>query len=80
MLTFLSMAYAHDGQDHSEEEIKSYSPMNPFGYFSDGEPIYGVLIIAFWLLIIKGIYELTLLILGRYFHMEQSNTKKGGKK
>ena len=61
LISLFSFSYAHT----SDKEDSTSSTILPFHYFSEGSYIQGVLILIFWILILKGLYELTMLILAK---------------
>ena len=65
LFSLFSISYTHsDGTGEDKVQSQS-STLLPFHYFSEGSITQGILIILFWGLLIKGIYELVIMILGR---------------
>ena len=61
------LLFAHgNGDGHDEEEPRSqFEKILPFMYFEEGDWVTGIFVIIFWIAILKGLFELSLLVLGR---------------
>lgn len=74
VLLYIPTALAHESDDlahqaeHEQEAVygsNDFTLINPIHYFTIGEVPMGLVMLFFWVLIIYGIYNLTLLVLGR---------------
>lgn len=71
MIVLQGASLAHDGVDHADEEEAIvhedgvYTSINPYGYFAEGRWVAGTIAVMLWLLVMKGLYDLTMLIVGR---------------
>lgn len=64
MLTPLT--FSHGNEDGHDEEPSNKSPINPLKYIEDKQYTSAIFIIIFWILILKGLYELTLMVLSKH--------------
>ena len=78
-LLLSSVAIAHDGEDDSTQHelenalgevnnrrsVNSWEGVSPIYHFREGNWFAGIFIIVFWLLALKGFFDLLVLIIGR---------------
>lgn len=69
LLGSFTSVFAHGTEEaHSEEGVDTKSTMDiilPFSYLEEGNYGGAILVVVFWFLLLKGLWELTMLILGR---------------
>ena len=68
LISSISLNYSHVHEIENEDNnsnIEKTSSINPFKYFANGLYTQGTFILILWVLILKGFYELTLLVLAR---------------
>lgn len=68
LLSFLNIGFSHDGE---EESKSSFSPISPLYYFAQGDYFTGFFVIVFWIVILKGLFELSLLLLNKAFIVKE---------
>lgn len=64
------IGFAHgDGDGHDEgKNIGQYEYILPFIYLDNGEYFSAIIVIAFWIFLLRGIYILSMFVFGRLVH------------
>ncbi|MEC8339821.1 MAG: hypothetical protein VXZ40_04290 [Nanoarchaeota archaeon] len=70
LFSLFTLGFSHDGEDHSINQNVG-NPISPFTYFAQGDNVTGVFVVIFWCLILKGIFELTLMVLAKHIKIEE---------
>jgi len=74
ILNLFVLGYSHDGREHDEDTYSQFHVLNPMHYFEDSKWFSGVLVIVFWLALIRGVYVLLMMIIAP--HLNRSKKKK----